>query len=85
MWLVGTGAIAASVVVALMWPEPAPRPIAEPPIEVLAFSGERAKQEFAAFDKQLDQIDNELAELANRIALADAKRKAAELTDQYRP
>jgi hypothetical protein len=84
IWEVGAAAIAASVVVVLLWPRPVPGPAAAAPVEALAFSAERAEQEFAHFDRQLDQIDSELTALSNRIAMADAKRKAAELMDQYR-
>lgn len=84
LWVVGAAAFAASVAVALLWPRPGIEPIPKPRIEALAFSAERANQEFATLDRQLDQIDSELKGLSNRIALADVKRKTAELMDQYR-
>lgn len=85
-WLVGAAAVAASVAVALAWPRPAPDPQVAPaaPLEVLAYSPERAAEEYADFDRRLDQLDGELATLPDRIALADARRTAAELTAQYR-
>ncbi len=83
-WVVGAAVIAASVVVVLLWPRTVPRPTQAPLIEALTFSAERAEKEFAVFDRQLDQIDSELAALANRIIIADVKRKVADLMDQYR-
>jgi hypothetical protein len=55
-----------------------------PPVESLTFAPDRAAREFAIFDRQLDQFDNELSAVSNRIALAEAKREAAELSDRYR-
>jgi hypothetical protein len=81
------GAAAAAVVLAfLLWPRPVPRSIPGPmpPVESLTFAPERAAREFASFDRQLDQFDNELSAVSNRLALADAKRQAEELGHRYR-
>ena len=84
-WLAGA-ALAAGVGVALLWPRPVPEPEPSPapPPEVLTESPERVAAEFAAFDRRLDQLDGELAALENRIAVADARRTAAELAAEYR-
>lgn len=84
-WLAGA-AVAACVGVALAWPRRAdePPPSSVPPLEVLTESPERVAEQFAAFDRRLDELDGELAALENRIAVADARRTAAELTAEYR-
>jgi hypothetical protein len=89
--LVGAGvgaAVAAGVLGLLLTsrpsPAPAPGPAPGPPVESQTFSPERAAREFANFDRQLDQFDNELTAISKHIALAEAKREAAELSDRYR-
>jgi hypothetical protein len=85
--LAGAGAaVAAGVLLLLLWPRPAPPPTPgpTPAVETLTFSPERAAQEFANFDRQLDQFEKELTVVSNRVALADAKREVAELGDRYR-
>ncbi|HTK76666.1 MAG TPA: hypothetical protein VL371_15470 [Gemmataceae bacterium] len=83
LWVVGAAAVAAAVLVALLWPRPLPGPVPVSPVETLAFSAERAEREWTAFDRQLDQVESELTTLSDRIARADAKRQAADLMDQY--
>ena len=88
IWASAGAAVAAAVLVLLLRPRPlpppTPGPAPGPPVESLTFSPERAAREFASFDRQLDQFDDELTAVSNRIALGDAKRQAAELSDRYR-
>jgi hypothetical protein len=83
LWVAGAAAVAATVLVALLWPRPAPPPTPGPSVEALAFSAERSGRELAAFGRQLDQVDRELAALSERIVLAEARRMAAGLAEQY--
>jgi hypothetical protein len=84
-WAAGAAAVAATILLALLWPRPGPkpRPGPEPRGEVLTFSPERTERDLTDLGRQLDRVENELTSLANRIAAADARRQAAELKDRY--
>jgi len=83
-WLAGAAAVAVCGAVALVWPRPEPAPPPAAPAEVLAAVPDRAAQDYEDFGRRLDELDGELAALTDRIATAEARRTAAELTAQYR-